>query len=649
MSDSHKISLLDLQAPDLSQYGKTNREPNREPNRGVNRAADSSYRRQLSESLSKKQTNSSNDKVQEPESRSVDLKSDQKRKATQSSESRSAIETRDDQAPLEKQQRDVSPKGTTAVSEESRVEDSQSEQTVTNQEQNTPEKSETIESTEEVINPQSGVHQPANDKEQNYSLFNTSFAIQNEGAFDQEVTTVDSEIQPPGNFQFVNDQNQVNLQTEVTETGLNEAIPIPEGLADQLKKQVVQTSQTDSGQEVQAVDVTSLNQELNVVEPIDETQTEFAEGENQTSETESELLLNQISDLEMTEELKQAIEEHQTKNSDNPTGATDESEVDIQALIQQRYQRSRNDEESESSSDEANEGEIPLDQESIEQISDTVIAQLQQEPDSEQPDITEIVSESSAREAERAKQAEPQTADVAQNLVNQGLQPAAETLSQAQTESTKSAPVSQDNVASIDHDQTLSQSAGAHQSSRTTGTQSTTPVGPPVDVKQVEQLVERVVESVRQSQSTGQQLKIRLSPPELGTLQIEVSLKNGEYTAKLEVQNSRTQKVINDSIAQLKEALIKTGVSLDRIDVHINTDSTEDQRSSHSDAQSESGNDFDSNQSSENTGDSEERQQEPGYTEEGVRQEDSAEQDNPQVARSQGITTENVEEIDVQI
>ncbi|MCA9015651.1 MAG: flagellar hook-length control protein FliK, partial [Planctomycetaceae bacterium] len=534
--------------------------------------------------------------------------------------------------------------------DESAVASTGVEKTATEQEPGAAVKSEALEVTEEVVNPQAEIKLPVPNKEQSYSLFQNSFAAQNEGAFDQEVTTADSEIHPPANFQFVNDQHLANLQTEVSETDLNEAIPIPEGLADLLKQQVVETSQTDSGQEVQAVDVTSLAQELNIAEQIGETLTEQAEEVVvPASDIEPELHLEKNSDLVISDELKQAIEAYKENQSENTAGNADENEINIQAVLQQRYQRSRNEEQSAASSDEQSQPEDSLNQESVQQVSEAVIDQLQQKPETEQPDITEIVQESSAREAERAKQPEQTSEEVTQGLVNQGLQPAAETLGQVLPESAKAAPVSQDNVASIENDQTPPQTAGIHQTTHAAGTQSTAPAGPPVDVKQVEQLVERVVEAVRQSQSTGQQLKIRLSPPELGTLQIEVSLKNGEYSAKLEVQNRHAQKVINDNIAQLKEALSKTGVSLDRIDVHINTDSTEDQRSSHSDAHSQPSSEFDSHQFSGDSGDAEERQQERSYAEESVSHDDSTEQDRPQVVRSQGIATENVEEIDVQI
>ena len=637
MSDSHKISLLDLQALDLSQYGKKNRDLNQ----GVRRNTDSSYRKQLSESLSKKPTGSSTDTALERESRSNELNSDQSRIESRNTESRSTTESREDQAPVENQ-RDARRDEAKSTSEESGVDSSGPGKETTDQQQASEQKNDSRESTEDVVNLQSEVKLPVKEKEQNYSLFNTSFEVSNEGQLDQDVTTVDGEIHPPANFQFVEDQNLVKLQTEVTESGLDESISIPEGLADLLKKQEVQTSQTESVHEIQTLDSIGVEHELNSIE---QTQNLDGDGEAQAADSQSLVDLKDVSDLKITDELKQAIQDYQEKNSDNAAGSSDENEINIQGVLQQRYLRSRNEEQSDSGSEQTNEGEVSLDQESVQQISETVIEQIQQEPESEQLDLAEIVDEKSARDLQQAEQKTEGT----ESLETPNLNPAAETLNRVPVEVSKTAPVSQEGTSSIETDPNLTQTSGVPQSSSTTGTQATAPVGPPVDVKQVEQLVERIVSAVRQSQSTGQQLKIRLSPPELGTLQIEVSLKNGEYSARLEVQNRSAQKVINDNIAQLKEALTKTGVSLDRIDVHINTDSTEDQRSSHSDAQTQSGGDFESNQFSENESSSEERQQEQGFAEEKVRQDDATDQNSPKVSRSQGIVTDNVEEIDVQI
>ena len=71
MSDSHKFSLLDLQPLDLSKYGKQKLDLNQ----GATRNPDSSYRRQLSESLSRKQPSQSADQKPETDARPRDLNS----------------------------------------------------------------------------------------------------------------------------------------------------------------------------------------------------------------------------------------------------------------------------------------------------------------------------------------------------------------------------------------------------------------------------------------------------------------------------------------------------------------------------------------------------------------------------------------------
>lgn len=640
MADSPKISLLDLQTIDLSQYARRNHEQRQ----GATRGTDSSYRKQLSESLAKKQTKSAPESNRDVEARSAGLKPDDSRSDTNRTESESASEVREDRNSVEPEKRESERQDPKTTPDESRIENTRTEKPGTDPEQETPDQSESYEAAEETVNPQAVNIQPVQEKEQKYSLFSTSFADQNEASSEQEVTTVEGDIQPPAHFQLSGEQSPVNLQTDVTEVGLNDRIPVPEGLAEQLNKQVIETSQTETGQVASGEEINQLLQNL-ATSQTEDGETEDIAPAGETNET---IELDQLSQLKLTDELKQAIEEYQANQSAAGEGTAESEEVDIQALIEQLYQKSRQENSTESDGEEAPQGEVPLDQESLQQISDTVIEQLQPEAETEKSDIREIVSVTNAEQAKQAGEPDPIEEGPSQHMLNPGIKASAEIPDQPQVEATKPATVTHEKGAT-DADQPLVQPAGTTAAPGTTGAQSTTAAGPTVDVKQVEQLVERVADAVRQSQSTGQQLRIRLSPPELGTLQIEVSLKNGEYAAKLEVQNSSAQKVINDNIAQLKEALAKTGVSLDRIDVHINTDSTEDQRSSFSDAQTQSGNDFESNQFSENSGDSEDWQQEPGYSEEAVKQEDSNEQDRPQVTRSQGVARENVEEIDVQI
>jgi len=641
MSDSHKISLLDLQTPDLSQYGKKNLDQNRV----ASRSTESNYRKQLSESLSKKQSTPTADKKLESESRSIDFQSGKTRTENKQAENRTTAESQENRVQVEGQQSEIRRDEKSASDAESQVPTSASEKSAVVQEPESQNSSESVDSTEEDVLSQQELKQSIKGKEPTYSLFDSTFVGQAEGKIVQEATTEDGEILPPANFQFVEDQRPVDLPVQVTETSAGEAIPIPEGLAELLNQQLVDTSQTDSVKEVQAVDSSVENQELDSV--LQKTAELTAPHEDEAVSIDREALLHseEISELKLTEELKQAIQEYEKTNSDDAADATGENEVEIQSIIQQQSLHSRNEVKSTSPSAESDNEEAASDQASSQGKSDLVIEQVSQEWEPEQTDVAEKLSRDTAQGEQDAEEINPSSAAQNPNV-------ALGALNQAQSETARTVPVVQDNVSAIENDQSVSQQSTTGQSAPASGTQSNAPVAPAVDVKQIEQLVERIVSSVRQSQSTGQQLKIRLSPPELGTLQIEVSLKNGEFTAKLEVQNNQVQKVINDNIAQLRDALAKSGIAIDRIEVNINTDSSEDHHSSQSDTRSQSGSEFQSDQFSEDLNDSDQRQDERSSVEEsatGDEEAEQAEQDRPQVARSQGVATENVEEIDVQI
>lgn len=633
MSNSHKISLLDLQTPDLSSYGKNKLDSNP----GPSRSSESSYHQQLSESLSKKQPGSTSDRTQESDSSSKSVQADRDHSGTRSFSSRSTTEHREDQTLQGKSNREE----TVGTSQELQNSNPESKTTDASQAPGLEEQTDSIETIQADVSPQSEVKQSDREQGQLYSLFNSSVTEQNEGQFEQVVITESSEIQPPPNFQLVEDQNVVNLSSDVTETTSYEVLPIPEGLAGILNQQDFDASQMDASQQTQA----NENHLLNTDSEINEAPQSSIGIEKLSREVESILPIEERPPVQDTEELQQAIQKFNEQNSDDFSDSENENQPVVHSDLQQRFIRSGNHEQADSTDDEINHGKIPLDSEVVSQTSEAVIEQVQQV---KVPEQTEIVEKSHTK-TERVDQ---KTEEVSFNPGLHTQRSVSETQNQNQIETTKLSPLTQENSSATDSGQTVAQPTGLNPSSSTTGAQEAVSLKAPLDASQVEQLVERIVGSVRQSQSTGQQLKIRLSPPELGTLQIEVSLKNGQYTAKLEVQNNQTQKVINDNIAQLREALAKSGVAIDRIDVHINTDSSEDQRSSQSDARSQFGSDFDSNQFSENSGDTDNRQNENGFVEESVQQRDDsdqAEQDRPQIIRSQGMATDNVDEIDVQI
>lgn len=97
---------------------------------------------------------------------------------------------------------------------------------------------------------------------------------------------------------------------------------------------------------------------------------------------------------------------------------------------------------------------------------------------------------------------------------------------------------------------------------------------PEVDPAQV---VERVSQSVREVHQNGRQLTIRLTPPELGALQIDVTTRNGALTARLETETEAARQIILEHLPQLRESLQQIGATMERIDVQIGQHSREGQ------------------------------------------------------------------------
>jgi flagellar hook-length control protein FliK len=84
-----------------------------------------------------------------------------------------------------------------------------------------------------------------------------------------------------------------------------------------------------------------------------------------------------------------------------------------------------------------------------------------------------------------------------------------------------------------------------------------------------QQLVEKLGSAIHQAQENGGHLKIRLHPPELGTVQIEVSMRNGVLSARLEVQTAAAQQALTEHMGLLRDAIAQTGIHVDQIDVRI--------------------------------------------------------------------------------
>ncbi len=72
-----------------------------------------------------------------------------------------------------------------------------------------------------------------------------------------------------------------------------------------------------------------------------------------------------------------------------------------------------------------------------------------------------------------------------------------------------------------------------------------------------------------------QQVMLRLTPPELGTLQIEVVVENGAVSARIDAQTAGARNLLLENISQLREALSQNGSSVERVEVFLADNSSE--------------------------------------------------------------------------
>lgn len=91
----------------------------------------------------------------------------------------------------------------------------------------------------------------------------------------------------------------------------------------------------------------------------------------------------------------------------------------------------------------------------------------------------------------------------------------------------------------------------------------------------LEQNVDRIVTSIKSDLTpNGGTMKIRLDPPNLGQLQIDVSVDDGTLTASFQTSNEEATRLLSHSMQQLKHSLEAAGVSVDRIQVRQTSESS---------------------------------------------------------------------------
>jgi flagellar hook-length control protein FliK len=79
----------------------------------------------------------------------------------------------------------------------------------------------------------------------------------------------------------------------------------------------------------------------------------------------------------------------------------------------------------------------------------------------------------------------------------------------------------------------------------------------------------RVEGAIRTAQQRDGRVQVRLSPPELGSLRIELTIEQGVLSARLEAETPAARKLLLDNLPALRERLAQQDVRVDRFDVDV--------------------------------------------------------------------------------
>jgi flagellar hook-length control protein FliK len=82
----------------------------------------------------------------------------------------------------------------------------------------------------------------------------------------------------------------------------------------------------------------------------------------------------------------------------------------------------------------------------------------------------------------------------------------------------------------------------------------------------------RVAKAFSAAQQRGGEVTLRLSPPELGSLRVEVKILDGVMTARVETENATAQAAVLEHLPQLRERLAEQNVRIERFDVDLMQD-----------------------------------------------------------------------------
>jgi flagellar hook-length control protein FliK len=81
--------------------------------------------------------------------------------------------------------------------------------------------------------------------------------------------------------------------------------------------------------------------------------------------------------------------------------------------------------------------------------------------------------------------------------------------------------------------------------------------------------VQRVEGAMKAAHQRDGKIQVRLSPPELGSVKIEIAMQNGVLSAKLEAETPAARNLLLDSLPALRERLAQQDIRIEKFDVDV--------------------------------------------------------------------------------
>lgn len=92
--------------------------------------------------------------------------------------------------------------------------------------------------------------------------------------------------------------------------------------------------------------------------------------------------------------------------------------------------------------------------------------------------------------------------------------------------------------------------------------------------------INRVSRAIQTANERGGSLQLRLAPPELGTLKIQLDVKDGVMSASLEADNANARKLLLDHLPALRDRLAEQNIRVERFDVDVRQENNSGQANS---------------------------------------------------------------------